>query len=73
MNFYSLPLGINNLGLAIKNQSGDILSYVILSGQRERRISTFGVNSAPNQEILRRSAPQNDMFLEMSTEPINRR
>jgi hypothetical protein len=34
------------------------------SGQaRERSISTLVVNSAATQEILRRSAPQNDMFM----------
>jgi hypothetical protein len=55
--------------------SVDIWGHVILSDRRERRISPFGVNSTINPEILRRYsrfaslAPQNDMFLEMSTEP----
>jgi hypothetical protein len=46
-----------------------MLGHVILSDQRERRISLVVVNSEINLEILRRSsrfasyAPQNDMFM----------
>jgi hypothetical protein len=43
--------------------SVDILGHVILSDHRERRISLVVINSGINPEILRRSAPQNDMFM----------
>jgi hypothetical protein len=45
------------------------LGQVILSDHKERRISTFVVNSATNPEILRCYALQDDMFIESSTGP----
>ena len=47
----------------------DIWDYVILSDQRERRIPPSSWDSQTKQGILRRFAPQNDNFLQMSTEP----
>jgi vacuolar-type H+-ATPase subunit E/Vma4 len=45
------------------------LGYVILSDQRERRISIFVVEFNANKEIPRRFAPRNDISEQMSTEP----
>ncbi len=47
----------------------DISDYVILSDQRERRISYFALNLSSLPEIPRRCAPRNDIFGQMSTEP----
>jgi hypothetical protein len=58
-------------GVVKNNSLGsvDILDHVILSEARAKNLRIVWPILADGLEILRRCAPQNDMFGEMSTEP----